>query len=422
MANQHVRAGATGTATGVDWTNAYTTLPATLTRGDTYYIAGGAYGGYSFNTAISGTTVITVQRATSADHGTNTGWSDTYDAQATFSAQFDFTTAHWVVDGITGGGPGNWNGPFGFKITEAGNSSAILRTSFSGTANDVTIRHVDLIGKGSVSTQGGSFSNDGLAVYGSDSITLSYYRMTGIGRCPFFISPTNFIAEYGNVVSYFGDASVHSEVASIWNFSVVIGLTTFRYTLIQDISSTGGLMWDNHLDHTQQLRVYGNVFYRPSAVTWSGGNGVVGGWTGGGGEDCYNMRIYNNTFINVNILVFTDFQLRFGNNDASNNLFYNCNSPSYSTIATHDFNHYINSGGTHGETNGTSVASGDPFTDYINLDFTLLATTVAGQTLATPYTTDPLGISRGIDGIWDRGAYEYGTSPAMSGQFVGVLI
>jgi hypothetical protein len=38
-----------------DWTNAYPSLPATLTRGDTYYIATGNYGGYGFNTAQSGT-------------------------------------------------------------------------------------------------------------------------------------------------------------------------------------------------------------------------------------------------------------------------------------------------------------------------------------------------------------------------------
>ncbi len=44
-ANKYVRAGAGGTGTGADWTNAYTSLPNPLTRGDTYYIADGSYSG-----------------------------------------------------------------------------------------------------------------------------------------------------------------------------------------------------------------------------------------------------------------------------------------------------------------------------------------------------------------------------------------
>ena len=43
-ANHYVRAGATGSADGTDWTNAFTDLPATLTRGDTYFVADGTYG------------------------------------------------------------------------------------------------------------------------------------------------------------------------------------------------------------------------------------------------------------------------------------------------------------------------------------------------------------------------------------------
>ena len=37
----YVRAGATGLNNGSDWNNAWTSLPATLVRGDTYYIADG---------------------------------------------------------------------------------------------------------------------------------------------------------------------------------------------------------------------------------------------------------------------------------------------------------------------------------------------------------------------------------------------
>ena len=41
---------------GTTWTNAYNGIPATLTRGDTYVIAGGSYGSYIFDD--SGTSTI----------------------------------------------------------------------------------------------------------------------------------------------------------------------------------------------------------------------------------------------------------------------------------------------------------------------------------------------------------------------------
>ena len=213
--NNYVRAGATGANNGSDWTNAYASLPATLVRGDTYYIADGSYAGRTFSTPVSGTTPIIVKKATLADHGIATGWSDTYgDGQAAFTSGFVFTSSYWTFDGQTGGGAVNsWVQNFGFKITETGDSSAIIKVGQGGTANNITIRHVDLQGKGSVSNSGGSASNDGLAIYGSSDVTLSYFRMVGIGRCPFFVSPRNLVVEHGWVQSYFGSAAVHSEVA-----------------------------------------------------------------------------------------------------------------------------------------------------------------------------------------------------------------
>src|SRR5688572_27675121 len=42
-ANHFIRAGATGAANGNNWTDAWTSLPSSLVRGDTYYIADGTY-------------------------------------------------------------------------------------------------------------------------------------------------------------------------------------------------------------------------------------------------------------------------------------------------------------------------------------------------------------------------------------------
>lgn len=411
-ANHYIRDGATGTGSCADWTtaNACDALPSTLVRGDIYYIADGAYSGRTFGTATSGSTLITIKKATIADHGTDTGWLDTYgDGQAAFSGQFDFTTSYWVIDGQTGGGPDAWNSGFGFKITETGDSSAILRVAYTGTANNITVRHVDLQGKGSAATQGGSFSNDGLAVYNASGVTLSYFWMHGIGRCPFFLSAQNIIIEYGWVESFFGSGDVHSEVASIWAFDGSVGDTTFRYNLFTDMQSTGGIMWDATSNSSANLDIYGNVFYKPSGATWQEANGVIGGWTG---YPFTNVSVYNNTFINVDQQSLSTFPSCSGN-VASNNVWYNGDSPNFGCFATHNYNHFINAGGTHSEANGTSAASGDPFVDYVNRDFRLKAATSAAGTLAAPYNVDPTGITRGTDGVWDRGAYEYDEAGAL---------
>src|SRR5690606_21620262 len=86
MADYCVRAGATGADDGSNWNNAYPDLPTTLERGSTYYIADGSYDGYTFNDVVSGTTLITIKKATVSDHGgIETGWSDAYgDGQAIF--------------------------------------------------------------------------------------------------------------------------------------------------------------------------------------------------------------------------------------------------------------------------------------------------------------------------------------------------
>ncbi|HEY2930643.1 MAG TPA: hypothetical protein VGK99_02780, partial [Acidobacteriota bacterium] len=73
--SRYVREGATGNQTGSDWTNAYTQLPAVLVRGDVYYVADGNYSGYTFDDPVSGSSLITIKKATQSDHGADTGWS-----------------------------------------------------------------------------------------------------------------------------------------------------------------------------------------------------------------------------------------------------------------------------------------------------------------------------------------------------------
>lgn len=409
-ANHYILDGGSGDCS--DWANACDALPGSLVRGDTYYIGDGTYSGYTFDDATAGATLITIKKAIESDHGTSTGWSSAYgDGQAIFNGGLSFDSSNWVFDGQTGGGHGAWNTGFGFRIYEPSDSTALIAVGqFGATSHNVTLRHIEMEGKGSVSTAGGGTSNDGLGIWGSNDVTLSYFWMNGIGRAPFFVSPNNLLAEHGYVQKFYGSGAVHSEIASIWAFDGNLGDVTFRYNLFTDCQSTCGIMWDNSTNNSAVLSIYGNVFYQPSGASWAFANGLIGGWTGASGEDFRNALVYNNTFALVLPDTLGGLPVRYSGNQAENNLFYNTNA-SYGVYAVNDYNHYINSGGDHGETNGTSAASGDPFVDYLNLDFRLLSGTAAGTTLSAPRNLDPTGAVRGNDGTWDRGAFEFASGP-----------
>lgn len=141
-ADHYIRAGANGSApctSGWGDSQACGALPVTLIRGDTYYIADGNYGSYTFDDQASGSSIITIKKATQADHGTDTGWSPAYgDGQAIFSGSLQFTSAYWLFNGQT------WNG-FRLNCTSTP-GSADSGGSIYISGNNVTIKYTHLYG------------------------------------------------------------------------------------------------------------------------------------------------------------------------------------------------------------------------------------------------------------------------------------
>src|SRR5262249_5109060 len=128
-----VRAGATGSGDGSDWTNAFTDLPASLVRGDTYYVADGTYSKYTFDDPASGSDSITVLKATASAHGTDTGWQAGYgDGSATFGP-LDIRTDYTVMDG---------QGSKGFVVAGEFQGSTV-----SIGADHVTLANAEIDGK-----------------------------------------------------------------------------------------------------------------------------------------------------------------------------------------------------------------------------------------------------------------------------------
>lgn len=144
-ANHYIRDGATGSAPCSDWTTASAcdTLPATLIRGDTYYVADGTYPGREFNTTASGSTFITIKKATVSDHGTGTGWDNTYgNGQATFAGQIRFTTSNWVFDGATRN-ESDWfnDAAYGFAVGTHAETTQISLLNCSAVFHNITIKY-----------------------------------------------------------------------------------------------------------------------------------------------------------------------------------------------------------------------------------------------------------------------------------------
>jgi hypothetical protein len=95
----YVRAGATGSGDGSSWSDAYPELPAELSRGHVYFIAGGTYPGYTFDDDADGAARIVVRRATSSDHGDDSGWDDAFASGEAVFGELDFEAPGYDFEG-----------------------------------------------------------------------------------------------------------------------------------------------------------------------------------------------------------------------------------------------------------------------------------------------------------------------------------
>lgn len=403
MANIYVRAGASGAANGTDWTNAFTAIPSAVTRGDTVYVATGSYGTpNALDDAVSSTTVSFLKKATVADHGTSTGWNDAYGTgQAVFSGNLFIHTGYWVVDGQVGGGPGSWQSGHGFKFKTIQIINANFEINDPVPGGNIELRHIELEGTLTPGT------DDAVSTATLDGLIVSHCYTHNTDNCPFnlYVS-TNITVQY----CYSGEFASHpiDHHAEIF-FLYGRGNVTIRWNLFRWAESTGGIMCNN--PNGEPIQIYGNVFYRAAGETWAyGGDGLVGTWSNRADLSLHDMTVANNTFIGIEL---SDS----GGNCAAvigttphsdlvwvNNLFYECEGGTGlpNGAWANNYNHYVNSG-SESEANG-STASGDPFFDYTDLDFSLVSNTPAGEDLGSPYNVDMLGNTRTT---WTRGAIEF---------------
>ena len=392
----------TGNGSGSNFSNLMA-LPNTtgFTRGNTYVIIEGSYGSKNLQTATSGSSTITIKKASADDSGV-TGYSTSlYDAQAIFSS-IDISTQYWIINGMTRTETTRMEAPAGYGIRVTG---TLYSNTISGqNASNSQFSYLDIGGPWSsagYSSTVCTYDNAGLYfVYSQSNITFTRCVIHNSGHggalammhgssgvtfdhCDFYhgwgkatiaapnVGITNLTVKY----SRFWNSSQRDECPGEVGAGISCEVGAYGY----DLNPSGNIF-------------YGNIFYG----TASGGRNasLMFGGSGFTGSQAYNSLAYNNTFAGFpedSVLGEIYFYQGSGN-VARNNLFYSI--PGTPTISANT------------QSNNVEVES-NPFVDYANLDFRLSAPTTGGYALSSPYNQDPSGITRGSDGTWDLGAYEY---------------
>lgn len=445
---------ATGDGSGSSWTNRMKNLPATLVRGDVYYLADGNYGTYTFSTPNSGTTTITIKKAQAYDYGrTSDGCTND------ISAGWNQSTM--------GAGQANWNEFYGgtktpqpgYLILDGNGKSAtscgiapsavtsasdcgLKITASQGQDSDFdigannndgnhrtpswTIRYFEIMGGGDANN--GAQSEEEIRCRGAcDNFLVDhvYFHETG---CDFFKVPwtTSFTVQNSYIRQNMSSATCHGQ---LWYSEVNISNVDFHSNIIQDIQGTG--IWVCLTGcQASNVNIYNNVLWRAAGSTRPGtSNGIFSCINSG--NKCTNWSFIGNSVINYT----ADYAGALGthcdgNPDTfiwKNNLFYGI-SPSdridFQTCGgslTESNNTYLNSGTPKSGIGSTdiviSTGAPNPFTNWQNGVFTLASQNAnwsGGTVLSAPYNVDFVGSSRpDSSGVWNRGAYQYQTNTAV---------
>jgi hypothetical protein len=417
-ANWYVRPDATGRNDGSDWANAYTSLPSSLVRGDTYYLADGNYGSRVFADPNNGSAVITIKKATNADHGIDVGWSSGYgDGQAVFRSwqihtdYYTFEGQRRNVDWHTGA-----TSQYGIKV--AGDRPVRLDNGGGVGGDFLTFRHVDIQGGG---RDTGSGDDVIYGLTGNSNITFQNCALRDSDRTIFLMRGNwrNLLVDRTYMARNTSTPAIHGELLSMTESTDVV----WSNNVMEDIEGTGFIVGING-GVAQNWRIFGNVAihtaaYRAGTGRRGGNNNGVAGFVFIANDASNNntgnsIHVYNNTIVDIQGTWSGVVIQKGSGNEVRNNIWYNSVRTNNSISGTFSHNLYVNTVQDGDGTSSKVVCSGacDIFVSPASKDYRLKAPTVAGQALSAPMNVDVNNVVRGADGIWDRGAFEFGSSNA----------
>jgi hypothetical protein len=440
-ANHAIRIGCPNNGDGTTWdcassggaTGAFNTLPATLTRDDTYYISEGTItlSFYHPDDAADGTKYITIKKAVASEHGPATGWTDSLgDEQTIFKGGTQSVNPTNVIlylaegteggyyrfDGVTGSGSDA--STYGFKFTYTDTNPGYDSNLIYGNSGPPNMQflHVAFVGSSGITAYDQKMMTDGGANWLFqyclfDQFTNSAYQIGAgsvVDNC-YFSNQLQYSTFHGQTVE------ANANNITVKNSSFVHAANTGAIT--SNSCSPAGPR-DGWL-------IYNNLFV-------IGASGNLLGEADGCGPGLTNLGFYNNTIVNSNGLIHCQWGTCSGNL-VKNNIYHNSSvaldDATYSKGNTHSYNFWdstsatLPSAGT-GDVTATITAA-NLFANAAAGDYTLknvVATIGAGTSLSAVFTIDKNGLTRSA---WDKGAYEYtaGASPQFGGiTGVGIQI
>jgi len=414
----YVRDGGTSSActTWADACDQLSTAENLVARGDTIYVADGAYTNVTFNTATSGASTITIKKATVAAHGTETGWDNAYgDGQAVFSGGvMTFSTGDWVFDGVSRSTETTGHG---FKITglATSNQYGVIINS----VDNITIRYTEITSPTTPISDGcaaaDSCTRRGIHLStGSDNFIFEYgYIHDVLVPVLLALDQATFTFRYSVIARNDSTPATHSEAFSI-SYGTKSNLYIYNNKFI-DIEGTAYIAVMNQTTVTG-MYLYNNVSYYTSTATQTGtGNG----WftCTNTGTTCSNIYIYNNTIANlpyISARINQGTGAAFSNVVVKNNLWFcnaaSCGGADHSTSnVTFDNNWYRGVSHNASEYGAINGGTENPFTDSANYDFSLAAASSPigeGTDLSATFDDDYALNVRSAP--WDIGAYKSG--------------
>lgn len=411
MADKYCGPTGAGTQSGDDFTNRMA-LPDTTAwvRGNTYVYIGSvtSYGNRSFGTNASGTTTIVVRKANAAQDSGVAGWSSTFESTQAVFGTVTLRRPYFIFTGITRTETAFGAQPAGYGLRLSG------VTASSGDGDDADncfIHYADCGSAWAVNPSSGTINGYGVVinlVFNQTGVTFTHCAIhNGKGTLVQGAGAHNLVFDYCDFSNGWGKEAIRGGNQSLSTGWRISNCRFWNSTQTDPNDPTSGItaeigIWDADSGSFDDFEVYNCQFFNEHAggrnsIIVIGGDGGAN-WAGVSGS---NNSVYGNTFYGIaDPSAYASVLINGGTgNVAQNNLGYgNAEIVSYSANTT----------------SNNLNASTDPFTNAPALDLTLTETSEArdvGIALSAPYNVDYAGNTRGVDGEWDVGAFEFESEP-----------
>jgi len=409
-ATHFVRAGASGN--GSSWSSAWGNLNSiawsSLSPGDVVCIAGGSYSG-SLTTGASGASgsPIVVKRAVASDAScgsTTAGWNSAFDAQVVMTGTITLQSNYVTIDGIVKNGIS--------IVMQNPSGRDYVGIGVGAPTNGATLRYIEVSGpclaNFSSCTQNGDHRSISLNHWNGSSydlqnnMAMQYLNLHGACTLLWSAHSTNTVIEH----SRFADNSTNGTAACHPNVIAEQDSTnmTFRYNEVTNWQVEGIMACPNSAC-SSSWQIYGNLWHDPMKGSYPR---ILEAQANNNGPYLfYNNTVVNNYYECAGTANGGSFA---AGTQARNNIYWNSGGSCGLPDQDYDYSNQAISGEAHGQ----GYAS-NPFINLAAQDYHL-AFHIQGLALPTPYNIDFDGNSRASDGIWDRGAYQYGSQGTSTGS------